>query len=105
MSNNIRNIKKGTSELFNLATSTFSWSVGAVASTPGALVEVVQLPFSASVGYLMESNGLSEEEATAVAYRVVNAPIRESIKKVGQGSGKLIAQLMEDDADEANAKS
>ncbi len=54
-------------------------------------------PFSAAKGYLMEADNLSEEQAEAVAFKYLAQDVATTIQEVGEGSGKLAAQLFEDE--------
>ena len=110
MSNNIKNIKKAVGNTVSAATgvvtvgtevvadssSLISNSIGA---TPAVLKALLVSPFSAAKGYLMEAENLSEKQAEAVAYKYIKQDVATTIQGASEGSGKLIAQLLDDDED------
>ena len=110
MSTNIKNIKKAVSNTVSAATgvvtvgtevvadssSLISNSIGA---TPAVLKALLVSPFSAAKGYLMEAEDLTDDQAEAVAFKYLEQDIATTIEKASEGSGKLIAQLFEDDDD------
>ena len=113
MSKSINNIVKASKNIINAATSTIS--VGAqmvadgtellnasVVDTPKVMGALLATPFAAAKGYIMESEGVSEEIAEARAYHYLNQQLSTTIEEVGVGSGKLLADLLkEDDIDAA----
>ena len=67
----------------------------AVSAAPGVLKAILELPFSSTEGYLIET-GVEQAEAQARAYKYVNQPLADTIKEVGVGSGKLWADMLKD---------
>ena len=110
MSNNIKNIKKAVGNTVSAATgvvavgtevvadssSLISNSIGA---TPAVLKALLVSPFSAAKGYLMEAENLSAEQAELVAYKYIKQDVAVTITEASEGSGKLIAQLLDEDED------
>jgi len=113
--NNIKNIKKSLSNTITAATSIVAVTTEVVAdasgliansigSTPAVIKATLVTPFSAAQGYLMEAEDRSEEEAREAAFRILEQDTAVTIEHAGQGVGKLIAMLLEDDeADDNNA--
>lgn len=108
---NVRNIARAATSTIGAATSTVAVSGELVAdgaelvqttvkATPAILKALLQLPFAAGVGYLMEAEGLTEAEAHIVAYHYVNQPVAKTIEEAGQAAGKLVAKMAEDLDDE-----
>lgn len=107
----INNLVQATKNVVNAASTTIS--VGAqlvvdgtellnasVVETPQVMKALLGTPFHAAKGYIMESEGVSEEIAEIRAYRYVNQELSRTIQEVGVGSGKLLADLLkEDEAD------
>jgi len=113
MSNNIRNIKKSISNTLTAVTSVVAVSTeviadtsgliaGSIGAAPGVVKAVLATPFSATQGYLMESQGVSEELAHKAAYHILEQDMSVTVEQAGVGVGKLIAMLLEDDEDDAN---
>ena len=110
MSNNIKNIKKAVGSTVSAATgvvavgtevvadssSLISNSIGA---TPAVLKALLLSPFSAAKGYLMEAEDLTAEQAEAVAFKYLEQDVATTIQEASEGSGKLIAQLLDEDED------
>jgi len=110
MSSNIKNIKKAIGNTIGAATSTVAVTTEAVAdssgllansiaSTPAVLKALLVSPFSAAKGYLIEAEGLSEEQAQAAAFHYLNQSVATTIAQTSEGVGKLTASLFEDDED------
>lgn len=73
-----------------------------VSSTPVVLQALLTAPFAAAKGYIMESEGVSEDEAEQRAYRFIRQNLSVTITEAGVGSGKLLADLLkEEDLDVA----
>jgi len=110
MSNNIKNIKKAIGNTFDAITATVAVTTEVIADTTGLISSsvgatpdvaksIMVSPFSAAKGYLMESNDLSDEEAESIAFHYLNQSVATTITETSKGSGKLIAQLLEEDED------
>jgi len=113
MSNSIHNVVQAVKNVTRAATSTIS--VGAqmvadgtellnvsVVETPQVLKALLASPFAAAKGYIIESEGVTAEVAEARAYRYIRQELSRTITEVGEGSGKLLAELLkEDDIDDA----
>ena len=69
-----------------------------VKSAPGIVKAILSLPFSARKGMLIQ-DGVSEKEATERAYKYVTQPLAATIEQVGVGSGKLLADLLKEEAE------
>ena len=107
---NMKNISKAVSNTVSAATgivtvgtevvadssSLISNSIGA---TPAVLKALLVSPFSAAKGYLMEAENLSAEQAELVAYKYIKQDVATTITEASEGSGKLIAQLLDEDED------
>jgi len=115
MSNNIKNIKKAIGNTIGAATSTVAVTTEAVAdssgllansiaSTPAVLKAVLVSPFSAAKGYLMEAEGLSAEEAQTAAFKYLEQDVAVTIARGGEGVGKLLASLLEDEDTKTTGK-
>lgn len=68
-----------------------------VKSTPAVVKSLLQLPFAAAKGYIMESEGVSSKEAEERAYRYARQELSRTIEEAGEASGKLLAELMKED--------
>ncbi len=112
MSNSIHNVVLAVKNITRAATSTIS--VGAqmvadgtellnnsVVETPQVMKALLSAPFAAAKGYIMESEQVSPEEAEARAYRFIRQELSRTITEVGEGSGKLIADLLKEEDLEA----
>jgi len=73
--------------------------------TPSVLKAVLKTPFAAGKGYLMEAEGLTPQEAELIAYKYLNQDITDTIEQVGEGAGKLLANLFTEAADEVGKAS
>lgn len=110
---NVKNIKKSIGNTFSAATAVVSVSTEVVAdasgfvsssigSTPAVLKALLQAPFSAAKGYLMEAEDMTEEEAELAAFKYINQEVAVTVKQGGEASGKLIAQLFAEEVDDAD---
>ena len=73
-----------------------------VSSTPAVLNALLTAPFAAAKGYIMESEGVSAEEAELRAYRFIRQNLSVTIEQAGVGSGKVLAAILaEEDLDAA----
>lgn len=118
MSNNIRNIKTSVSNTVTAATSTVAVGTEVLAdstklvadtisATPTVMKALLLSPFSAAKGYLMEAEGLSEQDAEKAAFKYLEQDVATTIKEGGEGAGKLLAELfkdLEEDDDKADKK-
>lgn len=116
MSKSLNNLVRASKNVISAATSTIS--VGAqmvadgtellnagVVDTPRVMGALLATPFAATKGYLMEADGLSEEQAELKAYKYIKQELSRTIQEVGVGSGKLLADLLkEDDLDAGVAR-
>jgi hypothetical protein len=112
----INNVVVASKNIINAATSTVSVSAQVVADgtellndsvtqAPLVLKALLTAPFAAAKGYIMESEGVSEQVAEARAYRFIKQSLSTTIEEVGVGSGKLLADLLkEEDLDAAVAR-
>jgi len=111
MSKSINNVVRASKNIINAATSTIS--VGAqmvadgtellnasVVEAPQVMKALLSSPFAAAKGYIMESEGVSEEIAEARAYRYIKQELSVTIEEVGVGSGKLLADLLKEEDDD-----
>ncbi len=73
------------------------YAESAVKSTPAVVKALVQAPFAAAKGYLMEAEGLSAEEAEKRAYKYARQDLSRTIAEAAEGSGKLLAELMKEE--------
>lgn len=110
---NLNNIKKSIVNTFSAATAVVSVSTELLADTslyisksiaaaPGVAKELAKTPFSAGKGYLMESEGISAEEAEARAFKYINQEVRVTIREGGEGAGKLLADLFKEESSDDN---
>lgn len=113
MSNNIKNIKKAVGSTVSAATGivavgtevvadTSSLISNSISATPSVFKALLMTPFSAAKGYLMQAEELTAEQAEAVAFKYITQDVTTTIQKASEGSGKLIAQLFEEDEDPIN---
>jgi len=104
----INNLVQASKSLINAASSTVSVSAQLVADgaelmnkgipqAPKCAGAVLGLPFSTAKGYLIQE-GATEEEADARAYKYVRQELSVTIEEIGVGSGKLLADLLKEDA-------
>ena len=67
-----------------------------IKAAPSCGMAVALLPFSATKGYLVQE-GVAEDVAEQRAYRYVRQELAVTIPPLGEGSGKLLADLMKDE--------
>ena len=73
-----------------------------VSSTPAVLNALLTAPFAAAKGYIMESEGVSADEAELRAYRFIRQNLSVTIEQAGVGSGKVLAAILaEENMDDA----
>ena len=100
---NIKNIKRSIVNIITATASTASvltqvladgTEVGAksIASSPAVLKELMQVPFSATEGVLIDQ-GMDEDKAHKKAYKYVNQDVATSIREGSVGSGKMLNKL------------
>ena len=107
MSSSIINVVQAVKNVTRAATSTIS--VGAqmvadgtellndsVVETPQVMKALLSAPFAAAKGYIMESEQVTADVAEARAYRFVRQELSRTITEVGEGSGKLPADLVQE---------
>lgn len=70
-----------------------------ITDAPRVAGALMASPFAAAKGYIMESEGVSEEIAEARAYKYLKQELSRTIEEAGVGSGKLLAQLLEEEDD------
>jgi len=113
MSNNIKNVTKSIGHILSAATSIVAVSTevladgtglvsGSVTQTPAVMKALLSTPFAAAKGYLMEAEGMNEADAEAIAYKYVQQELAVTIQEAGEGAGKLMATLFDDDEPAAN---
>lgn len=113
MAKSIQNVVRASKNVVNAATSTID--VGAqmvadgtellnssVVETPQVLKALLQAPFAAAKGYIMEAEDVSESEAEERAYKYVNQELSHTITEAGEGAGALLASLLKDDLDDVD---
>ena len=110
MSNNIKNITKAVSNTVSAITGTVAVSTevvadtsgllaNSIASTPAVFKSLLSAPFSAAKGYLMEADNMSAQEAEEAAFKYLKQDMATTIDQAGEGAGKLVAMMFEDDED------
>lgn len=108
MSKAINNLVQATKNTVSAAINTISLTTQVVADGTELLnssinqvkpttVALLASPCAAVKGYIMESEGVSEEIAEDRAYRYVRQELSRTISEVGVGSGKLLADLLKED--------
>jgi len=114
MSKSLNNIVRASKNVVHSATSIIAVGAQMVADgsellnsgitdTPKVMGALLGTPFHAAKGYIMESEGVSEEVAETRAYKYIKQELSRTIEEVGVGSGKLLADLLkEESADVAN---
>lgn len=70
-----------------------------IGATPAVIKAILQAPFAAAKGYIMEAEGVESEEAELRAYRYVKQDLSTTIEEAGEGAGKLLAELLKEDLD------
>ena len=68
-----------------------------IGSAPAVTKALLQSPFAAAKGYIMESEGVSEQEAEERAYKYLKQELSRTITDAGEGSGKLLADLFKEE--------
>ena len=107
---NIKNIKKSISNTFGAVTQVVSVSTelladtslfisNSIGATPNVLKSMTQTPFTAARGYIMESEGISKEDAHKRAFKYIDQDVATTIVELSEGSGKLLADLFKEEAD------
>jgi len=110
MSSSIINAVQAVKNVARAATSTISVGAqmvadgtellnGSVVETPQVMKALLGAPFAAAKGYIQESEQCTAEVAEARAYRYVRQELSRTITEVGEGSGKLLAELLAEDAE------
>lgn len=84
----------------NVVADATEYTNKSVGAAPDVVRALLSIPFAAAKGYIMEAEGVSEEEATVRAYRYVEQPVSRTIEDIGTGSGKLLAELLADDEED-----
>lgn len=108
MNNNIHNIKSSIGNIISAATGAVAATTtlaaditgaaaAAVTATPEVGKALLMTPFSAAEGYIMETDGLSQEEAKAIAERYISQPASVTVAQAARASGKLAAALFADE--------
>ena len=110
MAKAINNVVTASKNLINIAGSTVQ--VGSevvvdgsellnstVKSAPAVVKALLASPFAAAKGYIMEAEGVSEEEAEERAYKYARQDLSRTIEDAGTGAGKLLAELLKEDLD------
>lgn len=116
MSNSINNLVQASKNVINAATSTIQVGAQLVADgtellnssiveTPQVAKALLATPFAAAKGYIMEAEGVSEEVAEARAYKYLRQELSHTIEEVGVGSGKLLADILKEDLEDAGVAS
>ena len=117
MSNSIKNVVTATANVINTATSTISVGSQLIAdgsamlnkgvlASPDVLKSLLEAPFAAAKGYIMESDGVTADVAEARAYKYIKQSLAQTITDGSEGAGKLMVNLFDDDDtddDSANA--
>jgi len=107
--NTIKNLATATKTLLNVASSTISVTAEVlvdsvellhtgIKATPATIKATLEVPFAAGKGYIMESEGIDAEEAEARAYKYVNQSVAQTIKDSSEGAGKLLADMLKEEA-------
>ena len=110
MSKSINNVKKTVNNTLSATTGALAAtseimadSTGAISttieSTPAVLKALLKSPFAAAKGYLMEAEDLTAKEAEAVAFHYIEQDVATTITEAGEGAGKLVAKLFDEDED------
>jgi len=113
MSNIKHNLKSTISNLLEAASSVLevsselvvdasSLTVTAVQQVRPVTKELLQAPLSAHKGYLVEQ-GVSEEEAEARAFAVLDRDLASAVRSGAEGTGAALASLLEGWDDEEQA--
>lgn len=108
MSKSIKNVVTATANIINTATSTINVGAQLVADgsamlntavlhSPDVMRALLQAPFAAAKGYIMENEGVSEEIAEARAYRFIKQDLARTITDGSTGAGKLLVSLFDDE--------
>ena len=108
MSNNIKNIKKAVGNTVSAATGIVTVGTEVVAdgsglisnsigAAPAVLKALLSTPFTAAKGYLMEAEDMTAQEAEAVAFHYIEQDVATTITEAGEGAGKLVAKLFDED--------
>ena len=108
MSKSINNVVKASKNIINAATSTIEVGCQVIADstellnkgvgdTPAVVRALLTAPCAAAKGYIMEAEGCSADVAEARAYRYVNQELSRTIAEAGEGTGKLLADLLKDE--------
>jgi hypothetical protein len=84
--------------LITMAADMLTVGESMIAGLPSSTRSVLELPFSTTKGYIMEAEGVAEDVADVRAYHYVRQPLSVTIGEVGVGSGKLLAQLLKEEA-------
>lgn len=73
-----------------------------VKDAPAVVRALLCVPFAAAKGYIMETEGVSAEVAEERAYKYARQNLSRTIEEAGEGTGKLLAELLKDDLGEAD---
>ena len=116
MSKSINNLVQASKNVIHAATSTINVGAQLVADgtellnssiveTPQVVKALLATPFAATKGYIMEAEGVTEEVAEARAYKYLKQELSHTIEEVGVGSGRLLADILKDDLEDAGVAS
>ena len=75
-----------------------------VRATPGVIKAILRAPFEAASGYIQEAEGVTRDEAQERAFRYLKQDLAQTIDEGAEASGKLLAEFLKDDDDNADAK-
>ena len=116
MSKSINNLVQASKNIINAATSTINVGCqvindssellnNSVSSTPAVVQALLKTPFASAKGYIMEAEGVSADVAEERAYKYLNQELSRTIEEAGEGTGKLLADLLKEDLDDEDKAS
>lgn len=76
----------------------------AITSTPGVIGAIITSPVAASVGYVQEDRGITQEEAAKVVADALPDSVKEAIEQGSAATGRALAAMMSEEDDTANSE-
>lgn len=87
------------STALSVVADTANYTNKSIGATPAVIKAILTSPFAAAKGYIMEAEGVSEEVASKRAYKYVEQDLATTIGDAGEGAGKLLAELLKEEAE------
>ena len=108
MANVVNNLVSATGNILTAGATTVNVASELVVSAtsmlnhvdkaPAVGKQLLKSPFDAGTGYIMEKEGVSRKDAQARSHKYLNQDVTRTIEELSEGSGKLLAELLKEEA-------